>query len=416
MLTRFCLYGFLKNQRYFEHFFILILLDYGLTFFEIGVLVAIREVTTNALELLSGALADTWGRRRAMVTSFLAYIFAFTVLALAASFWLIALAMALLGVGDAFRSGTHKAMILTWLRSQGRESERAAIYGKTRSWSKLGSALGVIVGAACVLAGVPSRMLFWMALVPYTLDLANMATYPAWLDGERAREEISPAQVWAHTVDSAKSITQDPQLRGLLLETSAFMGIFKVAKDYLQPVLQAAVLAGVLAIVITPDQDDTFRQTALLVGPTYLLLFLLSAWMSRNAGRLVKRAADEESATRWLWCAWSVTFVFLLGGVVAGFHAFVIVAFVMLYALESLWRPVILSRFDEHGEEYQGATLLSVESQARSVTTMVLAPLLGAAVDAGASSGVASIWPVALAGAALGIVFTTRALVRSRGE
>ena len=36
-----------------------------------------------------------------------------------------------------FRGGTHKAMILDWLRAQGRESERTRVYGFTRSWSKI---------------------------------------------------------------------------------------------------------------------------------------------------------------------------------------------------------------------------------------------------------------------------------------
>ena len=82
MLWRFCLYGFLKNQRYFEPFLILILLDRGLSFTVIGALVAVREVTTNLLEVLSGALADTWGRRRSMVASFAAYVASFLLFAL----------------------------------------------------------------------------------------------------------------------------------------------------------------------------------------------------------------------------------------------------------------------------------------------------------------------------------------------
>ena len=147
MLARFCAYGFLKNQRYFEPFFILFLMSKGLSFFEIGLLVAVREVSANALEVLSGALADVWGRRRAMVLSFGSYILSFILFYLATSPWLLALAMAVYGVGEAFRSGTHKTMILTWLRLQGREDERTEVYGTTRSWSKIGSALGVVLGS-----------------------------------------------------------------------------------------------------------------------------------------------------------------------------------------------------------------------------------------------------------------------------
>ena len=66
MLFRFCLYGFLKNQRYFEPFLMLVFLDRGLSFFVIGLLVACRDVTVNVLEIPSGVVADSFGRRRSM--------------------------------------------------------------------------------------------------------------------------------------------------------------------------------------------------------------------------------------------------------------------------------------------------------------------------------------------------------------
>ncbi len=71
MLARFSLYGFLKNQRYFEPFLLLAFLEKGLTFFDIGLLIAFREVTVVLLEIPSGAVADVYGRRYFMVLSFL---------------------------------------------------------------------------------------------------------------------------------------------------------------------------------------------------------------------------------------------------------------------------------------------------------------------------------------------------------
>ena len=44
-----------------------------------------------------------------------------------------------------------KAMIFTWLRAQGREKDKAAVYGYTRSWSKRGSAVGALLGAGFAL-------------------------------------------------------------------------------------------------------------------------------------------------------------------------------------------------------------------------------------------------------------------------
>ena len=62
MIVRFSLYGFLKNQRYFEPFLLLALIQMGLSFFDIGLLIAFRELATNVMEIPSGAIADLYGQ------------------------------------------------------------------------------------------------------------------------------------------------------------------------------------------------------------------------------------------------------------------------------------------------------------------------------------------------------------------
>ncbi len=122
MLIRFCLYGFLKNQRYFEPFLYLAFLAKGRSFFEIGVLLAVQGITIVALEIPSGAIADLFGRRRSLVLSFVAYLLSFLVLGLAESYWALCGAMMLHGIGEAFRSGTHKSLIFAWLELGGRSA------------------------------------------------------------------------------------------------------------------------------------------------------------------------------------------------------------------------------------------------------------------------------------------------------
>ena len=147
MIFRFSLYGFLRNQRYFEPFLILAFLQVGLSFFEIGLLIAFRELWVNVLEIPSGAIADLYGRRRSLIFSFAAYIVGFLTFGFTDQFTFFFAAMFFLAIGDAFRTGTHKAMIFTWLRLEGRSDERTRIYGYTRSWSKIGSAVSALIAA-----------------------------------------------------------------------------------------------------------------------------------------------------------------------------------------------------------------------------------------------------------------------------
>ena len=402
MLRRFSLYGFLKNQRYFEPFLVLAFLDKGLTFTLIGLLIAWREIWVNLLEVPSGALADLWGRRRCMIISFSSYVVSFLLFGLAPGFWLLLPAMFFFAIGEAFRTGTHKAMIFSWLRKEGRTDERTRVYGYTRSWSKLGSALSALLASAFVLLSGDYEAIFYITAVPYALGVINFLGYPSYLD-RSAESTPGIAEVFRHLRNTCLDAMRDSSLRRLLLESMGFEGLFKSVKDYLQPVLQASA-ALLFAGAITVQGLDTPARTALLVGPLYFVLHFLSAVASRNAYRLVGRAGSEDRAARLHWTLATLLFATLLPLLYLEWYAASIACFVAFHVLQDLWRPVLVSRLDARGAEDQGATLLSLENQAKSLGTMMLAPLLGITVDLVQSNGPGGpFWPVAAAG----IVITT---------
>ena len=184
MIRRFSLYGFLKNQRYFEPFIILFFLQQGLSFTQIGFLIAFRELFINLMEIPSGAVADLFGRRRSMIVSFSSYIISFAIFGFSQYYWHFFLAMFFFAVGEAFRTGTHKAMIFTWLRIEGRLDEKTKIYGYTRSWSKYGSAVSTVLAVAFVLLTNNYAYVFFFAIIPYIAGLINFMTYPRELEGQ----------------------------------------------------------------------------------------------------------------------------------------------------------------------------------------------------------------------------------------
>ena len=187
-LLRFSLYGFLKNQQYYEPFFLLVLQGKGLSYFEIGLLYSFREICVNAMGIPAGFLADIYGRRTSLIVCFFAYILSFLGFALGIGIPLLFLAMFTFAIGESFRSGTHKAMIFHYLRLQGREAEKAVVYGYTRSWSKAGSAVSSLLSGMLVfLAGSYDRI-FLFAIPPYLANIVNVGSYPAVLEGEIERK------------------------------------------------------------------------------------------------------------------------------------------------------------------------------------------------------------------------------------
>lgn len=402
MLGRFCLYGLLKNQRYFEAFLVLAFVERGLSFTQIGLLVALRELTTNVLEVPSGVMADLFGRRRTMVASFGAYVVAYVVLGLARPLWAIALGMLLIGVGDAFRSGTHKAMIFDWLAAQGREAERVAIYGRTRSWSQVGSALAVPIAAAVVIGRGQYADVFWLSAIPAALNLVNLATYPRALEGPRRADATvreSARALWAAARTLWRPEGGGRALQGLLLEAAAFSGLYRAVKDYLQPLVAGVALATPWLL-----RFDEAARAAVMIGVVYAGLFVLGSLASRHAHRLVERAGGLPAGARWIRGAVAATFGMMLGGLATGLDAVGIAAFVLLGLLHNLFRPVLVARFDEHAPDRLGATVLSVESQASSLGAVLCAPVLGLVVDAVSTSSEVTLWPVAAVGLGLSLL------------
>lgn len=376
MIRRFSLYGFLKNQRYFEPFLVLVFLEKGLSFFQIGLLIGFREVCITLSEVPSGAWADLYGRRRAMLVSFGAYILSFALLAVAREIPLLFLAMGFYALGDAFRSGTHKAMIFQWLALKDRLDERTEFYGLTRSWSRIGSAVAVIVAPILVFGFNQYSVVFWAAILPYLANMVNVATYPQELDHSATSKDRASTSMWDFFRESLlRSFSLRP-LRHILLESSFYEGLYRAVKDYLQPVLHGLALALPFFLAL-----DDRKRTAFLVGGVYVLLHLAEAVSARKAHVLQARAGSDFEVSRWLWWAYLCIFMLLTPAFAFGWDGLAIACFVCLAVTQNFWRPVLIGRISFFGPREQTATLLSIESQTRALVAMVIAPCLGWTVD-----------------------------------
>lgn len=399
MIFRFSLYGFLKNQRYFEPFMMLFLLGGGNSFTTVGFLVGFRELCVNAMNIPAGAIADLYGRKRCMLASYLAYMAAFAIFACGSTrLPMLFAAVFCFGVGEAFREGTHKSMIFTWLRLNGRLDEKTRVYGYTRSWSKIGSAVSIPIATAIAFWSGDLNLLFLAAVVPYAIGFIALCTYPSELDGER-RSDVRIGQVFAHMRETIVSSVRTRGLRRLMLESMGFEGFFDVLKDYLQPILKAMVLGLPLLLALGDD-----RRGILLIGAVYCCLHLGSAWSSRQAHRLSARLGGDDGASLAMWWILVAVYLAMLPCLALGWHLPVIGLFFVLYLLQSAWRPLIISRFDAYSPESHGTSVLSVESQSQTFAKMLLAPLLGWLVDLASGAGDGRFWPLAATGLAISVL------------
>jgi hypothetical protein len=389
--AKFSAYGFLKNLQFAEPFLVLFLLSRGLDYLQIGTLYGLRMIAVNVLEVPSGVLADLAGRKRTMLVAFAGYLASFALFYIARSFPVFLAAALLFAVGEAFRTGTHKAMIMSHLASRGLLHLKTHYYGRTRSWSQIGAALSALIAAAIVFARRSYAEVLLASMVPYALDALLIASYPAALDrpagpgtdtGRRRGQGMRRA--FADTGAELARAARNPGIALTVLNTSLLGGFYKAAKDFLQPMVQALALSLPLFGAM-----DAVRRSAVLIGLVYSALYLLTSRAARHAGGIgdrfgsLGRALNAELAIG--------LGVVAAAGVAhaAGVSSLAVALFVGLFLMQNARRPLSVTYMSDAVSGRIQATALSVESQAQSLFGATFAVAIGAVADlAGGRIGV----------------------------
>jgi len=377
MLFKFSAYGFLKNLRFFEPFLYLFFLENGLSYFQIGILISVREIFVNLFEIPSGAVADLTGRRRAMVVSFSSYILSFLVFYFFSDFFLFIPAMILFASGEAFRSGTHKSMIMEYLDIQGMSDQQVSYYGKTRSASRLGSALSALLAALIVFYRGNYNVVFLATLLPYSLDLILMLTYPRELDGDLSSTRTSFREMFDQLKSSFNSIFSTEEMGKVLINASVFDSLFKIGKDYLQPIIRS----GALTLPVLLAIEDGQARTSILIGIVYFFIYLNSFVSSRKSSGLMERVGNLGKSLNWL--LWTNVILFFVAAIGILMNSFLVpvISFLFFYTLYNLRKPMVVGFLGTRIKNKERATILSVHSQLRSVFGIVIAPIFGLLAD-----------------------------------
>lgn len=375
MITRFSLYGFLKNFDFTEPFIILFYLSLGLSYLQIGILVAFLNICINLMEIPSGAFADLYGRKTSMLISLSSYLVSYAIFAVSYSFAPLLPALFFYAVGDAFRTGTHKAMIFDWLKSNNRLSEKTKVYGFTRSWSNYGSAISVLFAVLIVILSENYRLVFVLSLIPGVLSVINMYYYPAELN-RRQQHAVSIGQIIRHTRDAVIKTVKNSQIRLLVIQNMSFDGCFAVAKNYLQPILQAQALF--LTVYITLPEK---QSTALVVGSVYFILHLISARSSRKSHLFAKKFTSDKKAILFLLLLGAFLTILASTGIAFKIFILSIIAYTVYFLIQNLWVPIQVAQYDDLADSSEQATILSIASQAKTIGVAILAPLTGYLAD-----------------------------------
>jgi MFS family permease len=348
----------------------------------------------NVLEIPSGVLADVVGRKRTMLIAFAGYLASFALFYLAGSFPVFLVAAVVFAVGEAFRTGTHKAMIMAHLASRGLLHLKSHYYGRTRSWSQLGAAVSALIAAAVVFASRSYAEVLLASMVPYALDALLIASYPTELDrparvgsvpaAGRGRVDGSLRRAFGETGRELARAVSSPGIALTVTNASLFGGFYKAAKDFLQPMVYALTVSIPALSGIEP-----VRGSAVLIGVVYSALYLLTSVAARQAGALGDRFG---SLGRALNAELAAGLAAVLGAGLAqavGLSGLGVGLFLLVFLVQNARRPLSVTFMSDAVSERIQATALSVESQAQSLFGAAFAFAIGAIADiAGGRIGV----------------------------
>ena len=395
-LPRFCAYAVLRNLRLFDPFLVLFLIaDLGLNLAEVGLVIAWQKGLLAALEVPLAVVADRFGRRRTLVASFsiaaLAMLALFAASAAAQPLWPVLGALGLYAVGEALRTGTHKAIILDWLTRRGERDRKVHVIGTARFYSKVSAGAAAMLGGALVWLTGRYGPLFAASAVPTVLGALLIARYPEALDAAARPSKSSGPRP---TLGARLRALARPGLLAVLLPSVLFESQLKLAAAWLQPALARGVEDLDLAVA--------GGVGALVYGAWHLTSGVLAGSASLLSSRLVKLAGDPRGALTLVHAAAAIALGLTAAGLFGGWLGPGLILMSGLAALQNARRPIFVAAADEVMDPRWRTTTLSVESQARAIVHALTAAAIGFVSEEGGLGVGFSVMAVLVAVAAAG--------------
>lgn len=350
---------------------VLLPLERGLTLAEIGALLAAAGLVSLALELPTGGIADTIGRRPLLLAASAVAVVSTAVFVLADTVPWFAVALVLQGVFRALDSGPLESWFVDALHAADPTT------GPERGLSRAGAMLGAGIAGGALVAGL---LVAWHPLavgsalvLPFLVALAGQLAHlvlVAVLVREPARLRATPTQDRAVSAPrAALHLLRESGVLRWLIAVELFWAVAMIAFETLTPVRLTELLGS----------EDA---AGALFGPA-----AAAAWGLFAVGSILAGAASRRlgvAATAMLARALNGGFVVLMG--LAAGAAGLVVAFWLSYLTHGANGPLHNTLLHRQSSPRTRTLVLSINSAVAagvaSLGLLVLLPLAEAASTA----------------------------------
>ncbi|WP_340425920.1 MFS transporter [Yoonia sp. GPGPB17] len=334
----------------------LALTDRGMDLFQISLLFGVYSLTTMAMELPFGGLADSIGRKPVFLTAVVASLISLALFLSTRDFHVLALSFAFIGFGRALRSGTLDAWFVETFKARAPNVDVQPALAKAQWANAVGLAMGAVLGGLLpdVLGEVAKSLGFSIYDVSYLASIGVMLgvfvfTMLAIVEKPRPRNVAS----LMHGFANVPTVIKDAGL--LALKHPALSILLAALAFFLMATNPVEVLWPTHA---KPMLDAGYANTIIgVVTATYFFSIAFGASMSPHISRIFKRRHAMTLAATFA-CLAGVQIALALQGSIIGF----VTVFVLYSVILGVSETPASSILHRCVEDRQRSTMLSLRS------------------------------------------------------
>ena len=353
----------------------LALTDRGMDLFQISLLFGVYSITTMAMELPFGGLADNIGRKPVFLAAVVASLISLALFLSTRNFYVLALSFAFIGFGRALRSGTLDAWFVETFRAAAPGVDVQPALAKAQWANAMGLAVGAVLGGLLPdLFGAMSEGLgFSVYDVSYAASFAVMLcvfTYTLLVIVEEPRP-LNPKAL-------KQGFASVPQV----IRDSGLLALRHPALSVLLAALTFFLMATNPVEVIWPTHakpmlDDAYANTAIgVLTASYFFSIAFGASLSPRISRIFRRRHAVTLAAVFASLAVVQIALALQVGII-GFAA-VFILYSVVLGISETPASSILHRCVE---DRQRSTMLSLRSLMQQLGAALGLVLVGAVAE-----------------------------------
>ncbi|WP_413221642.1 MFS transporter [Tritonibacter mobilis] len=334
----------------------LALTDRGMDLFQISLLFGIYSITTMAMELPFGGLADNIGRKPVFLAAVVASLISLALFLSTRDFYVLALSFAFIGFGRALRSGTLDAWFVETFKAVAPNVDVQPALAKAQWANAMGLAVGAVLGG--ILPDLFGPTAEKLGFSPY--DVSYAASMAVMLG------------VFVYTL---RVIVENPRPLHLRALKQGFVSAPLVIKDagllaLRHPALSVLLAALALFLMATnpveviwpthakPMLDESYANTLIgVLTAAYFFSIAFGASLSPRISRIFKRRHATTLAAAFSGLAVVQIALALQGGII-GF----VVVFILYSVCLGITETPASSILHRCVEDHQRSTMLSLRS------------------------------------------------------